>query len=527
MAEKKNFIIENYNGTDYDTLYPETNSGQVLLDTEAQVSTNLESGATLDDALKNISQSSAAFQVGDTLTTARTNLDDKWALCNNEFLAFSEYPELKGLLPKLNFDFLKIGDVTGQYASTIIYNIASNRNAESEQFLITGDNVHYWGNDLTNSDNWEALTLHIGGTSGVHMASYINNMWFVWGDGIYTQYYSGDLASANYIDAQGNPATHFENINGNILRGNDFIYANGKYYHLTYNNFYIYTDITSAPVALGNLGSGKMLGVIPEGVTVGSISSTADNPTVAIIRPNDTVISKVIKGPSGGRLDVSYLTYYEGKYYAFATTYIYSTTSYLFTSDSLDGNFNSVAYEDGSELSTTWHFKDNKHPIETEEGLVFPLGFYIDKSGVVHKWDNYVGNTEMKFNSNLVTGAKNYYFSVYDNKNTLTTIYKQSIASVTKLPSVSIADNLYTYIKVKSKNSCILTVNVTPDDAKIEVKDADGNIVSPNEGSTKVFTLTNIMGEYTVTVSKDGYVSQTVTITNAKNQEVNITLQQE
>lgn len=526
MAEKKNFIIENYNGTDYDTLYPETNSGQVLLDSDAQESTNLESGATLDDALKNISQSSAAFQVGDILTTARTNLDDKWALCNNEFLPFSEYPEIKGLLPKLNFDFLKIGDVTGQYASTIIYNIASNKNVESEQFLITGDDVAYWSNDLTNSNNWEALTLHTGGPSDVRMSSYINNMWFVWGGSIYAQYYSGDLASANYIDDQGKPATHFKNINGDITNGIDFIYANGKYYFCTSNNFYVYTDITSAPVALGKQNSGRMLGVIPEGVTLGSTSFTSNNPTVSIILPNDTAISKVIKGPTGNAIDVSYLTYYEGKYYAFATTYIYSTTSYLFTSYSLDTNFNRVTYEDGSELETTWYSRYNKHPIETEEELVFPLGFYIDKSGVVHKWDNYVGNTEMEYNSNLVIGAKNYYFSVYDNKHPLTTIYKQSIASVAKLPSVSIADNLYTYIKVKSKNSCTLTVDVTPYNATIEVKDADGNVVSPNVGSTKVFTLTNIMGEYTITVSKDGYVSQTVTITNAKNQEVNITLQQ-
>ena len=527
MAEKKNFTIENYNGTDYDTLYPETNSGQVLLDSDAQESTNLESGATLDDALKNISQSSAAFQVGDTLITARTNLDDKWALCNNEFLPFSEYPEIKGLLPKSNFDFLKIGDVTGRYASTIIYNIASNKNIESEQFLITGDNVAYWSNNLTNSDNWEALTLHTGGLSDSRMSSYINNMWFVWGGSIYAQYYSGDLASANYIDDQGKPATHFKNINGDIRNSIDFIYANGKYYLYTSDGLYVYTDITSAPVALGNQGSGRMLGVIPEGVTVGSTNFVSDNPTVSIILPNDTATSKVIKGPTGNAIAVSYLTYYEGKYYAFATTYIHSTTSYLFTSDSLDANFNRVTYEDGSELKTTWHSKDNKRPVETKEGLVFPLGFYIDKSGVVRKWDNYVGNTEMKYNSNLVTGAKNYYFSVYDNKNTLTTIYKQSIASVTKLPSVSIADNLYTYMKVKSKNSCTLTVNVTPDNATIEVKDADGNVVPPNVGSTKVFTLNNIMGEYTVTASKNGYVSQTVTITNAKNQEVNITLQQE
>ena len=54
MAEKKNFTIENYNGTDYDTLYPETISEQVLLDAQAQRIFNLPSGDTLNNAFNHI-----------------------------------------------------------------------------------------------------------------------------------------------------------------------------------------------------------------------------------------------------------------------------------------------------------------------------------------------------------------------------------------------------------------------------------------------------------------------------------------
>ena len=50
MAEKKNFIIENYNGTDYDTLYPETHTGQVKLDLASKAELGLVSDG-LDDAL--------------------------------------------------------------------------------------------------------------------------------------------------------------------------------------------------------------------------------------------------------------------------------------------------------------------------------------------------------------------------------------------------------------------------------------------------------------------------------------------
>ena len=113
MAEKKNFIIENYNGTDYDTLYPETNSGQVLLDTTAQTATNLPSGKTLDDALQHITKDGGGFQVGDTLTTARTDLGDKWLLCNGATISSSNYPELVPLLEP------SIAQVNSAYTGTI------------------------------------------------------------------------------------------------------------------------------------------------------------------------------------------------------------------------------------------------------------------------------------------------------------------------------------------------------------------------------------------------------------------------
>ena len=94
MAEKKNFTIENYNGTDYDTLYPETNSGQVLLDIDAQSSTSLSTGATLDDTLRHIFKNDGSFHIGDTLTTARTNLGNRWLLCNGATVNSADYPVL-------------------------------------------------------------------------------------------------------------------------------------------------------------------------------------------------------------------------------------------------------------------------------------------------------------------------------------------------------------------------------------------------------------------------------------------------
>lgn len=146
MAEKKNFSIENYNGTDYDTLYPETNSGQVLLDTTAQVSTDLPSGATLDDALQSISKDGGAFQVGDTLTTARTNLGDKWLLCNGQNVNAEDYPELVSVLDT-SFNETK-------RASTPITSYSSKEPSSSFQIaLLDNDKFARVGTILNNNDH--------------------------------------------------------------------------------------------------------------------------------------------------------------------------------------------------------------------------------------------------------------------------------------------------------------------------------------------------------------------------------------
>ena len=46
--------MKEYNGTDYDTLYPETNSGQVLLDSTAKETLNLSGNPTVDDGFNEI-----------------------------------------------------------------------------------------------------------------------------------------------------------------------------------------------------------------------------------------------------------------------------------------------------------------------------------------------------------------------------------------------------------------------------------------------------------------------------------------
>lgn len=94
MAENYAITMTEKNDVDYDNLFPQTVSPQVLLDANARATQGLAAGATLNDSIADIVEHGGASQVGDTLITARTNLDDKWLLENGANLQKADYPEL-------------------------------------------------------------------------------------------------------------------------------------------------------------------------------------------------------------------------------------------------------------------------------------------------------------------------------------------------------------------------------------------------------------------------------------------------
>lgn len=99
MANKYLTTLKQYDGTDYAILYPKVKSNGVLLDKTAQWYMSLSTGSTLNDALQSIKYDDAAYKVGDILITARTNLGDKWLLCNGASVSATEYADLATLLP--------------------------------------------------------------------------------------------------------------------------------------------------------------------------------------------------------------------------------------------------------------------------------------------------------------------------------------------------------------------------------------------------------------------------------------------
>lgn len=79
---------------------------------------------------------------------------------------------------------------------------------------------------------------------------------------------------------------------------------------------------------------------------------------------------------------------------------------------------------------------------------------------------------------------------------------------------------------VSLQDGFLLTVNATPDTASIKVVDADSTEVEPVEGKTNVFLLSGIGDQYGVNVEKEGYTGKHITITNNKDQTVNIELEE-
>lgn len=286
MANKYNFTIENYNGTDYDTLYPETNSGQVLLDKAAQTATGLASGKTVSDALAQITEDGGAFQVGDTLTTVRTNLGDKWLLCNGASVDASLYPDLNQMImtdptkassyrditktaqttkgyraKKLNGKYFITGtplqyadDYAGTWVNTSV-NATDICFFDNKYVVVDGTTTLRYSEDLT---NWQTVTLQAACNYLANTSSHIaasNMIWFSgYGSGIvspkgndisYVSTTIAGLASASAISDIGG----VQECDGMLF---GFAYATstsesgGYHYVTTYGTVYKYDVGTSA-----------------------------------------------------------------------------------------------------------------------------------------------------------------------------------------------------------------------------------------------------------------------------------------
>lgn len=154
---------------------------------------------TVDEALKALNH-----QIGDTLTTVRTNLDDSWLLCNGATVQSADYPILSALMPGLQ---------NGIYSSLQLDFSSTGADTGPDVLVTNGDNVFVGSLDngrmiYTNDIN---ANPPVWGTSANSVGSYSTDM-ICYGDGcwaaafnlsaFYTNIYTATDPSGSWSSTQ-------------------------------------------------------------------------------------------------------------------------------------------------------------------------------------------------------------------------------------------------------------------------------------------------------------------------------------
>lgn len=429
MAEKKNFTIENYNGADYDTLYPQTNSGQVLLDNQAQGTLGLTFGSTVNDGFDTIAQGNVIYKIGDTLTTARTDLGNKWLLCNGAQISPDQYPGLSSLFTAQTYLFEQTSGVSavpmqGTTNPKLAYNPATNQLAFScYSYSTSGNQCYLYYLDLNStSPVWTRVSTisYVNGNTGIIC---VNNTWI-----INNQYYIGALSAD----------TAFSNISNLSYSVFDVVYHNNYYYISTGSNVYVYNNLSLSPlktIANTSTGTGP-LGVTPNGVVVTYLSLR----TTSNITYNYTLISDTLTTTTGSwkvtqtlnTTTCSWCAYYNGYYY----WYVEGSASqcYLYRSNSLSSTPTLFQQLSTSALYTL-----------ANNNLILSCGNYIDTSNTLQSFSQ---SPSGSYKTNVVVTPTDMYQIAGSQQNML--LYSASTTGVIKLPTVSLSTGLYTYIRAKS-----------------------------------------------------------------------------
>ena len=232
MATNKNITMKQFNGTDYDTLYPKTVASQVdgvynkeeTLTDGTKAIYGLDSKAVPDDVFAKIP---TFFEpVGTIKTTVRTDLGDKWLLCNGAIVDPATYPELCALLPS--------SDPRENWV--VAENFPTDTNTNNIKAVY--DNGYYvaWiSSDNTNGQYMYATSLNgpwttayvltSGSTFSIANIKYLNGYWIICGritnaTGRDTIYYATSLNGTWTLKRLGTDTNTYIN---------DIMYRNGSY----------------------------------------------------------------------------------------------------------------------------------------------------------------------------------------------------------------------------------------------------------------------------------------------------------
>ena len=456
MAEKKNFTIENYNGTDYDTLYPETNSGQVLLDTTAQAATTLPSGSTLNDALNKLNKFDNRYEIGDVLTTSRTDLSDKWLLCNGATLNDSDYPELGSQLPGVEMVFNKISVNSQTTEGYNQYSIATRKTASNTSaIMIIYANVYYC-NSLSGGTwvSWGTLP------QACYVKTLNNNYVIV------STIQSGSAPFAKYCIGEPTSLNSFSNLqlpsNVSVHNYGDCIYCNNRYY-FAYNgvsnaNMFrvlMYTDLQSAPTkditiptpsvsgGSGSKGVGYIFGLVDGNATLSCYQGNGSD--------GESYISDLVSIDANGAttiLNKSQQTYktnvplsawsFGGKYYVIRSPLSSQRYWTINVMDSLQSTSSTELKQINSDYGQLCHFW-----LVENDKIVLPDKTYIDSNGVIKNWSSGPSGSTLCLSFSSTDTDIYAMYPKYE-------VWASSKSAQFNLPRYSPATGLRAYIKAKN-----------------------------------------------------------------------------
>lgn len=447
MAQQIKITMKEDNGTDFDTLYPQTVSNQVIMQDENGALTN----KTLDDKVGEIATGGGAFQVGDTLTTARTNLGDKWLLCNGEIVTDTQQPELANVV---EFKSLQLSF----QSNATIANINENgRKTYSASGLSRAPNECQTFFDDTNGYFYQCSAwYYFDTTTGVRITtSDLTSL----GTAAYDTvgYYGRCFKCGNYIiqTTRTRYTPLYKLIGGTTWENTAnqegttsvscVAYFNGKYYFARQSQSYEYDPLPGLAVSNSPDGSNYTYIAYPNAAynntTIGAISvanghlfvSSSLGNNLAYLSDDGTSLNTVYgTGAASGK--AVYVVYANNKYYLSCTSGVYTVTDIFNPTDM------TKIYSKSTTTELRIYQIGNK--------ILLSDGYYINE-------DNTVSS------SSLVEGATSVFADVNGEDVIITAIYKQDskyFAGVYKtttekaftLPNISLADSLYTYIKVKS-----------------------------------------------------------------------------
>ena len=456
MAEKKNFTIENFNGIDYDTLYPETNSGQVLLDTTAQAATTLPSGSTLNDALNKLNKFDNRYEIGDVLTTSRTDLSDKWLLCNGATLNDSDYPELGSQLPGVEMVFNKISVNSQTTEGYNQYSIATRKTASTTSaIMIIYANVYYC-NSLSGGTwvSWGTLP------QSCYVKTLNNNYVIVSAIG------SRSDPFAKYCIGEPTSLDSFSNLqlpsNISVYNYGDCIYCNNRYY-FAYNGVsnantfkvLMYTDLQSAPTKditipilnapsyTGSGGTGYIFGIVDGNATLSCYRSNgSDSPSY---------VSDLVSIDANGAttlLNKSIQTYktnvplsawsFGGKYYIIRSPLSSQQYWTINVTDSLQSTSSTELKQIRSQYGQLCHFW-----LVENDKIVLPDKTYIDSNGVIKNWSSGPSSSALCLSFSSTDTDIYAMYPKYE-------VWASSKSAQFNLPTYSPATGLRAYIKAKN-----------------------------------------------------------------------------